>query len=77
MKMSEIKAALPLLKDRIQPYKDMGFYIVSLGKTADIALTLLRIPHYAMPHPSPINRQLNNQQFIDSKINGLIKYLQT
>lgn len=75
LKISEIRASLPMLSNKINdviPEK-----IIALGKTAEKALTLLCIPHYAMPHPSPVNRQLNNQQFVDSKINGLIKYLQT
>lgn len=73
--VKEIKNSLPRLQLKINSANPTK--IVALGKTAAKALTLLRIPHYAMPHPSPVNRQLNNQQFIDSKMNGLIQYLQT
>jgi uracil-DNA glycosylase len=79
LKMSEIKENLQSLKNKLAIFSEhkMEIKVIALGKTAEKALTLLRIPHYTMPHPSPVNRQLNNQQFIDSKINGLIKYLQT
>lgn len=74
LKISEIKASLPMLSNKINdviPEK-----IIALGKTAEKALTLLRIPHFAMPHPSGLNRQLNNKEFIEEKIKSLQEYLQ-
>ncbi len=73
LKVSEIKANLPRLQAKISA--SQATYIVALGKTAEKALTLLRIPHYAMPHPSGLNRQLNDQKFVEEKIKGLKEYL--
>jgi len=73
LKASEIKAALESLQYRIDgicPDK-----IIALGKTAEKALTLLGVEFYAMPHPSGLNRQLNDPAFIREKINGLSIYL--
>ncbi len=75
LKTSEIKAALPTFEHHIQPYVALNFHIVSVGKTADKALTLLGITHYAMPHPSGLNRQLNDSKFVEEKIKGLQNYL--
>lgn len=74
LKMSEIKAALPRLNKLINedcvPDK-----VVALGKTAEKALTMLGIPHHAMPHPSGLNRLLNDPLYVAEKINGLKEYL--
>lgn len=74
LKMSEIKAALPrlnkLVNEDVVPDK-----VIALGKTASKALTLLRIPHYAMPHPSGMNRLLNDPTYVAEKINGLKEFL--
>lgn len=52
-----------------------GTKVVALGKTAEFALTLLGVDHYAMPHPSGLNRQLNDKAFVAEKIKGLSDYL--
>jgi len=49
--------------------------IVALGKTAEKALTLLGLPHYAMPHPSGLNRQLNDKLFVEEKIKELRAFI--
>lgn len=70
---SEILSNLDSLKKKIEdirPHK-----IVSLGRAADTALTLLRLPHFDMPHPSGLNRKLNDNKFIEEKINGLRTYI--
>lgn len=73
LKMSEIRYSLLELQLKILeagPTK-----IVSLGKAASTALTLLRVEHFAMPHPSGRNRQLNNKLFINLKLEQLRLYL--
>jgi uracil-DNA glycosylase family 4 len=70
---AEIKSNLSLLQrkvDIIKPDK-----IIALGKTAEKALTLLRTDYYPMPHPSGLNRLLNDPEYVKKKINGLRDYL--
>lgn len=74
LKMSEIKGALSDLQQKIN-VDIVPDRVVALGKTAEKALTLLRIPHYAMPHPSGLNRKLNDTTYVEEKINGLREYL--
>jgi uracil-DNA glycosylase len=72
LKKSEINASLEKLAEKIaiiQPDK-----IVALGKTAAIALKLLNEKFYEMPHPSPRNRQLNDSEYINQKINKMREY---
>ncbi len=74
LKACEIKASLPRLEKLINvdvvPDK-----IIALGKTAEKALTALGIPHFAMPHPSGLNRLLNDPAYVAEKIKGLTEYL--
>ena len=73
--MKEIRLNVPRLQSIIN--KIGATKIVALGNTAKTALTLLRANHYAMPHPSGMNRKLNNAEFIEEKIKGLQDYLQS
>jgi uracil-DNA glycosylase len=68
-----IKNNLPRLKSKINYLKPDK--IVALGKVSAKALTLLGIHFYEMPHPSGLNRQLNDISFIEEKINGLKTYI--
>ena len=78
LKISEIKENLQTLKDKLQVFElhKIDIKVVALGKTAEKALTLLRIPHIAMPHPSGLNRKLNDKAYVQEKIDALIKYIQ-
>jgi uracil-DNA glycosylase len=69
----EIRDSLPRLLDKINTIRPDR--IVTLGRTAERALTLLRFDFYAMPHPSGLNRQLNDPKFVEEKIKGLREYL--
>jgi uracil-DNA glycosylase len=73
LKIKEIKDNLDSLAIKIAAAKPDK--IVALGKTASKALTLLRVAHYVMPHPSGLNRQLNDPSFIEQKINGLRNFI--
>jgi uracil-DNA glycosylase len=75
LKISEIKASLVGLQDKLT--KSKANKVVALGKTAEKALTLLGVPHYAMPHPSGLNRKLNDKAYVAEKINGLKSYLKS
>lgn len=78
LKISEIKENLQSLKNKLAIFSEhkMEIKVVALGKTAEKALTLLRIPHIAMPHPSGLNRKLNDKAYVQEKIDALIKYVQ-
>jgi len=49
--------------------------ILTLGKFVSSVLTEMNVLHYAMPHPSPLNRVLNDRQKIDSIIKECEGYL--
>lgn len=69
---TEINEALPCLRESIKsngPCK-----LVALGKTAHTALTLLRLDHLEMPHPSGLNRKLNDPEYKAQKIKELAAF---
>lgn len=72
LKMREIHLELNRLSSLIGDMKPDK--IISLGKTADIALTLLQLPHFAMPHPSGKNFKLNDKAYVEEKIRAVVFY---
>lgn len=69
----EVAFGLPALLKKIQ--NDNPDKIVALGKTAHEALDMLQIAHLAMPHPSGLNRQLNDPIFKEQKIKELATFV--
>jgi len=68
-----------MIKDSLESLKSAIDYInpdrvVALGKTAETALKMLEIDFLSMPHPSGLNRQLNDKNFKEQKIKELAKY---
>lgn len=51
--------------------------IITLGKTANYAMVLMGFSHYSLPHPSGLNRQLNNSEFLNEKLKECRDYLWT
>jgi len=51
-----------------------GVKIICFGNNASLAME--DVPHFKMPHPSGRNRQINNKEFIDKKINEARKFLE-
>lgn len=49
--------------------------VVALGNFAAEALTKAGIHHFKLPHPSPLNRQINDDRFINSKLDECREYL--
>lgn len=49
--------------------------VVALGNFAADALTKAGIHHFKLPHPSPLNRQINDLQFITGCLDECKKYL--
>lgn len=62
--------------NRISPYFGLsvtlatqrGVPIVALGNEASEALTALNTAHFKLPHPSGLNRQINDPEFISNKL---------
>lgn len=50
--------------------------VVALGRVASEALTRIGVDHYRMPHPSGLNRQLNDDEFLREAIEGCRSYLE-
>ena len=51
--------------------------VVALGNFASEALTKAGIQHFKLPHPSPLNRQINDLKFINNCLNECKQYLQS
>lgn len=49
--------------------------ILALGNFVSEALDKIVIEHHKLPHPSPLNRKLNDKQYIDNVIVECAKYL--
>lgn len=49
--------------------------IVALGNTASIALDMIGIKYFKLPHPSPLNRKLNNKYYIEAVLEECEKWL--
>jgi uracil-DNA glycosylase len=70
----EIRSLLPSLAAKIEAYPDAK--IVAVGATAEKALRMLRITWYhSIPHPSGMNRKLNDPLVVKSTINALILFI--
>jgi len=50
--------------------------ILTLGNEVNNILTKMGIEHYALPHPSPLNRKFNDKAYEPKIINKLKTYLQ-
>lgn len=66
-------------QDRISSITKTHNHILTLGKFAHDVLRKLNIAHYALPHPSPRNRQFNDKNFEKNTLKTLITsgYLRT
>lgn len=69
LKKSEIESSILELCEKIKVNKNKK--IIALGKTAQIAIEMARpimgeIDYFALPHPSPRNRFLNNREQVEA-----------
>ena len=69
LKASEIKDGCKNLQRAIAIYKPD--HIIAFGKTAAKAITQLGIQFHEMPHPSGLNRKLNDKAYVAEKLKGL------
>jgi len=51
--------------------------VVALGEFASDALSKIGIDHFKLPHPSGLNRQLNDKAFVDKVLYECKKYMFT
>jgi uracil-DNA glycosylase len=71
----EIKVNISRLAEdikKINPDK-----IIALGKTASKAVSLLGLKFLELPHPSGMNRLLNDPQYVEEKIKELVEFCST
>lgn len=49
--------------------------ILALGSKADAVLRHLGANHYSLPHPSGLNRQINNSEYLQALIKDCKRYI--
>ena len=49
--------------------------IIALGGFVSRVLDMNNIDHFKMPHPSPLNRLLNDKKFVNTMLNECKEYL--
>ena len=49
--------------------------VLALGQTVGDVLVLLGVSHFRLPHPSGLNRQLNDQRFVHQTLRECNQYL--
>lgn len=69
----EIETASPLFSERLKEFE--GYKFVALGKTAAKACEMVGVKYLEMPHPSGMNRQLNDPKFVEEKIKRLREFI--
>lgn len=68
---SHTNSMLSLIKN----YYLEGYKIVALGNLAATRLCTLGVPHHKLPHPSGLNRKLNNKQYVISALKAAKHYI--
>lgn len=72
----QIRLKINSLKLTLHEHK--GMHVIAVGKTAAKALKMAGCTEfYEMPHPSGLNRQLNDPEYVAGKIKGLQHYIET
>ena len=62
-----------LLANYIKGYKK----VIALGPFVSETLNSIGVNHYMMPHPSPLNRLLNDKKFEAMKLRECKKYMES
>ena len=74
---SEIESLSYDLENKIRNHMTKDTKVVALGKTAAKALSFTGLKFFELPHPSGLNRLLNNQDFVKRKIQELKDFIDT
>ena len=61
--------------DFVRSFTDGYNKVIALGGFASRALSRARVPHHVLPHPSPLNRKLNDKQYEKECIDKCKEYL--
>ncbi len=72
LKTSEIKQCIPALISKIESNSE--YKIVGLGKTVAKALAMTKYDFFEAPHPSGLNRKLNDKEYVEQMIQTLREY---
>lgn len=59
------------LKDSIREHTK----VIAWGPSVSKYLTKMGVEHFVLPHPSPLNRQINDKDFINRKLDECKEYL--
>lgn len=70
-----VNSSEPELLDMVFMFKALNYPIVALGNNASKALK--DIPHFKLPHPSGLNRQINDKEFVALKLAECKSYIET
>jgi uracil-DNA glycosylase len=68
---SEIESLSYDLENKVRHHMIQGAKVVALGNTAAQALGYTNLDFLKLPHPSGLNRQLNDEKFVEQKIQEL------
>lgn len=71
--MREIRGHLPETRKFLDHYRD--YKIIALGKTSAKILNMLDVNFFEAPHPSGLNRKLNDKDFVRDMINRLEQFI--
>lgn len=61
--------------DRLEKVCSEYNRVLALGNFVSRALCKIEVKHYVMPHPSPLNRNLNHKWWVDLMIEDCKDYL--
>lgn len=75
LKMSDIKLVIPALDHKIKSHK--ADRIITVGKTATKALSMTEYDFLEAPHPSGLNRKLNDETYVKNMKDTLRRYCET
>lgn len=73
---SQIKNNLDHIVAKMVPYNELGYKIVACGEIASRGLTMAKIDHFKMPHPSGLCRFWNDREASEAKIREMKEWIQ-
>jgi hypothetical protein len=57
-------------------FHEAGAVVIALGINAAKALDKINVPKFSMPHPSGLNRKLNNKKYLDKCLTDCRVYIE-